>query len=53
MIDSKKYLEELLLTTAQQGATDLHLSPGHYPTIRIDSRLIMLNQQKILDRETL
>lgn len=39
--------------TAQQGATDLHLSPGHYPTLRIDSRLIMLSQQKILDKETL
>lgn len=53
IMDPKKYLEELLLTTAQQGATDLHLSPGHYPTLRIDSRLIMLSQQKILDKETL
>src|SRR3989338_8079029 len=53
MIDAKQYLEELLITTAQQGATDLHLSPGHYPTLRIDSRLIMLSQQKILDQETL
>ena len=52
MIDAKQYLEELLLTTAQQGATDLHLSPGHYPTLRIDSRLIMLSNQKILDKET-
>src|SRR3989304_2328284 len=53
MFDPKQYLEELLLTTAQQGATDLHLSPGHYPTLRIDSRLIMLSNQKILDKETL
>jgi len=53
LIDAKQYLEELLLTTAQQGATDLHLSPGHYPTIRIDSRLIMLSNKKILDKETL
>src|SRR3989344_1359865 len=53
MMDAKQHLEELLLTTAQQGATDLHLSPGHYPTIRIDGRLIMLSQQKILDKETL
>ncbi len=52
-MDQKKYLEELLLTTAQQGASDLHLSPGHYPTLRIDSHLITLEQQKILDRETL
>src|SRR3989338_4410025 len=53
MIDSKQYLEELLLTTAQQGATDLHLSPGHYPTLRIDGRLVMLSNQKTLDKETL
>ena len=53
MTDPKQYLEELLLTTAQQGATDLNLSPGHYPTLRIDSRLITLSQQKILDKETL
>jgi len=53
LIDSKQYLEELLSATAQQGATDLHLSPGHYPTLRIDSRLIMLSNQKILDKETL
>src|SRR3990167_1709079 len=53
MTNSRQYLEELLLTTAQQGATDLHLSPGHYPTLRIDSRLITLNQQKVLDKETL
>ncbi|OGM99021.1 MAG: type IV pili twitching motility protein PilT [Candidatus Yanofskybacteria bacterium RIFCSPLOWO2_01_FULL_41_34] len=52
-MEPKQYLEELLLATAQQGATDLHLSPGHYPTLRIDSRLITLSQQKILDKETL
>ena len=52
-MEPKQYLEELLLTTAQQGATDLHLSPGHYPTIRVDSRLIMLSNQKILDKEAL
>ena len=52
-MEPKQHLEELLLATAQQGATDLHLSPGHYPTLRIDSHLITLNQQKILDKETL
>ena len=52
-MEPKQYLEELLLITAQQGATDLHLSPGHYPTLRVDSRLIMLSNQKILDKETL
>ncbi len=53
MEDYRQYLNELLLLTAQQGASDLHLSPGHYPTLRVDSRLIALTNKKILDRETL
>ena len=53
MEDSKQYLDELLLTAAQQGATDLHLSPGHYPILRVDGRLIMLSNKSILDKETL
>lgn len=52
-MDYKQYLEDLLLTTAQQSASDLHLSPGHYPVIRVDSRLIFLTNKKILDNETL
>lgn len=31
----------------------MHLSPGHYPTIRIDGRLIPLTERQPLDRETL
>ena len=38
--------------TAQQGATDLHISPGHYPVIRIDVRMVMLSNYNILDTET-
>ena len=52
-MEPKQHLEELLSATAQQGATDLHLSPGHYPTLRIDGRLVMLTSQNILDKETL
>mgnify|MGYP001596940597 CR=1 FL=1 len=51
-MDPKQYLEELLLLTAQQGATDLHISPGHYPVIRVDGRLVMLTNYSILDTET-
>src|SRR3989338_7408644 len=51
-MEPKQYLEELLLLTAQQGATDLHISPGHYPVIRIDSRLVMLTNYNVLDSET-
>ncbi|MEK7582706.1 MAG: PilT/PilU family type 4a pilus ATPase [Patescibacteria group bacterium] len=53
MEDYRQYLNELLLMTAQQGASDLHLSPGHYPTLRVDSRLVALTNKKILDREAL
>lgn len=53
MIDSKQYLSELLLMTAQQGASDLHLSPGHHPVLRIDGRLVPLTAYTILDRESL
>ncbi len=53
MEDAQQYISELLLTTAQQGASDLHLSPGHYPILRIDSRLVALTNKKILDREAL
>lgn len=46
-------LEELLLIVAQEKGSDLHLSPGIYPTIRVDGRLISLNRRPILDSETL
>lgn len=52
MTDAKQYLDELLLLTAQQGATDLHISPGHYPIVRVDGRLVMLTNYGILDSET-
>lgn len=51
--DPKKYLDELLLATVQNNASDLHLSPANYPTLRIDGRLVPLTSQPILDPETL
>ena len=51
-MDYIQYLNELLSLTAQKGASDLHLSPGHYPVLRIDGHLVMLIDQKILDKET-
>lgn len=49
----KKELEELLLLVARENGSDLHLSPGTYPTVRIDGRLMALSQRSILDPETL
>jgi len=47
-INSKQELDDLLISTAQENASDLHLSVGRYPTLRIDGRLIPLVNKKIL-----
>ena len=52
MADYKQYLDQLLLATAENGATDLHISPGHFPIMRVDSRLIQIAGTQILDPET-
>ncbi|PJE50537.1 MAG: type IV pili twitching motility protein PilT [Candidatus Yanofskybacteria bacterium CG10_big_fil_rev_8_21_14_0_10_36_16] len=41
------------METAQKNGSDLHLSPGYYPTVRIDGRLIPLTDYKVLDSQTL
>lgn len=51
-MDYKQYLDQLLLATAENGATDLHISPGHFPFIRVDGRLIQVAGVQILDSET-
>lgn len=51
-MDYKQYLDELLLATAENSASDLHISPGHFPTIRVDSRLLQVAGTQILDPET-
>src|SRR3989344_8243033 len=56
MPDNEHYIKtvnELLTITAKEGASDLHLSPGVPPTIRVNGRLIPLSQRPILDPETL
>ncbi len=53
MADYKQQLEELLLAAGQNNASDIHLSPGNYPILRIDGRLIPLSNKKILDSEML
>ncbi len=53
MENPQKYIEELLTVAAQNGASDLHLSPSAYPTLRVDSRLVPLINYGILSTETL
>ena len=47
----KEKLNELLLTAAQQKASDLHITVGRRPTLRIDGTLISLQQEPILTPE--
>lgn len=48
MNDYKQKLNELLLTAAQQNASDLHFSVGCHPTLRIDGELLPLQKDSIL-----
>lgn len=41
-------IKNLLRMVAQQGASDLHLVVGRYPTLRTDGRLVALIQDSIL-----
>lgn len=47
----RQKLNELLLATAKQGASDLHLSVGRRPTLRIDGVLIGIQKEAILTPE--
>ena len=52
MDDYKQKLDELLLTTAKQNASDLHLAVGRRPTLRIDGALVPLQKETILTPES-
>ncbi len=43
-----KELEDLVTTVIREDASDLHLSVGRYPTLRVQGALIPLTQKKIL-----
>ena len=53
MPDYRDLLNELLIYTASQRASDLHLSPANFPTLRLFGRLVPLKKYSILDPETL
>lgn len=48
MVHAEQRIKNLLRLVAQQGASDLHLNVGRYPTLRIDGKLFQLNQDKVL-----
>ncbi len=49
--DFKEKLNGLLLETAKQNASDIHIAVGRRPTIRVDSVLIPLPNEPVLTRE--
>lgn len=52
-IFGKEKLNELLLTTAKQNASDLHLAVSRKPTLRIDGVLIALQKEAVLTQESM
>lgn len=48
MNDYKKQLEEILDLAINKNATDIHISPGRCPIIRIDSQLTPLADRPVL-----
>ena len=50
-MDYKEKLNELLLITAKQNASDLHIAVGRRPTLRVDGVLIGLQKEPILTPE--
>ena len=51
MEDYQQKLKDLLLMTARQNSSDLHLSIGRRPTLRIDGVLIPLQKEAVLTPE--
>ena len=51
MDNYKQEIGELIVLAAEQGASDLHIAVGHYPTLRIDGELIPLSSRQVLTPE--
>lgn len=49
---TKQNFEELLGLVVKEGASDLHLAVGRYPTLRIDGSLVPLLKQELLTPDT-
>lgn len=50
-MDYQAKLNELLLMTARQNASDLHIGVGQKPTLRVDGALLPLQQEAIITPE--
>jgi len=47
-INTKQELDDLLISATRENASDLHLSVGRYPTLRINGRLVPLVNKELL-----
>ncbi|MBI4085657.1 MAG: PilT/PilU family type 4a pilus ATPase [Candidatus Liptonbacteria bacterium] len=52
MPELKEKLKDLLVTTARQNASDLHLAVGRRPTLRIDGVLVSLEKEPMITPES-
>ncbi len=50
-MDYAKELEELIQTVIREGGSDLHISTGRYPAIRVAGSLIFLVKRQIFTKE--
>lgn len=50
-LDAEKRLKTLLTLVGQQGASDLHLVLGRYPTLRVNGKLIPLTKEAVLSAD--
>ncbi len=50
-VDYSQKLAEIMMLAAQQGASDIHLSVGKHPTVRIDGNLLPLTNEPVLTPE--
>ncbi len=51
MKDYRKEVEELILVVAKEGASDLHLTVGRHPTIRVSGNLLPIVKKPVLSPE--
>lgn len=53
MEDYQKIIEDLVLVVAREGASDLHISAGNHPLVRVSGDLIpLVNQPKLSPDDT-
>lgn len=53
MDEYKKLIEDLILIVKKENASDLHLSEGRYPTIRVEGSLVPIEIGEKLNKEDL